>query len=97
MIKLAFTWDPVKARVNLRKHFVSFEEAESVFYDEHARLIYDPDHSQTEHRFLLLGVSSKLRVLVVSHCYREKENTIRIISARPANKKERNQYISHLP
>lgn len=65
---LRFDWDAQKAAANLRKHGVDFEEARSVFYDELARLIDDPDHSESEDRFVLLGVSTRLRILVVCHC-----------------------------
>ena len=78
---IQFTWDENKSRENKRKHKVSFEEAQSTFLDENAIRFFDPDHSEDEDRFLLLGMSFKLRVLVVSHCYREKDS-IRIISAR---------------
>lgn len=87
-----FEWDPAKARTNVRKHGVSFEEAETVFSDEEAILLPDPDHSADEDRFLLLGFSIGLRVLVVVHCYREDEAVIHIISARKANPSERAQY-----
>lgn len=92
MSDLRFTWDPRKAKANERKHGVSFDEAESVFLDDHALLAPDPDHSDDEDRFLLLGVSSKLRLVVVCHCLRESENLIRMISARKATKPERDQY-----
>ena len=92
MTDLNFTWDENKNRLNQNKHKVSFAEAKTVFFDEHARLISDPDHSEVEERFILLGFSVQLRILVVSHCYREPENTIRIISARPANRYEQQQY-----
>jgi len=89
---LRFEWDPAKDEANRRKHKVSFQEAESVFTDEHARLLDDPDHSEDEERFLLLGLSSRFRVLVVVHTYREDEEVIRIISARRAAKTERAYY-----
>jgi uncharacterized DUF497 family protein len=92
MSDLAFRWDPKKDALNQVKHGVSFEEAKSVFYDENARLIDDPDHSKEEDRFILLGFSSSLRLLVVCHCYREKESVIRIISARKATKSEAKNY-----
>lgn len=92
MSSLRFEWDAPKAAANRRKHGVSFEEAASVFTDERARLIDDPDHSQHEDRFLLLGLSSALRVLVVAHCYRAEGNVIRIISARKATREERLYY-----
>jgi uncharacterized DUF497 family protein len=90
--KIRFVWDDGKADENRRKHRVSFDEAKTVFYDENARLRYDPDHSEDEDRFLLLGMTYSLRVLVVCHCYREKDTLIRIISARKATKNEWKQY-----
>jgi uncharacterized DUF497 family protein len=92
MTELAFQWDPKKEALNQEKHGVSFEEAKSVFYDESAKLIHDPDHSEDEDRFILLGFSSTLRLLVVCHCFRENESTIRIISARKATKSEAKYY-----
>lgn len=92
MSSLAFTWDPAKARANLRKHGVSFVEAQSAFYDEQARVVDDPDHSDTEDRFILLGLSETARLLVVVHVYREPEGLIRIISARKATPRERAGY-----
>ena len=92
MTEFAFTWDDRKARENLRKHGVSFEEATTAFADERARLKHDPDHSQDEDRFILLGFSAKLRVLVVVHVYRQAETEIRLISARKAIRNERKQY-----
>jgi uncharacterized DUF497 family protein len=88
----SFEWDPLKAKENLRKHRVSFDEARTAFYDENARLIDDPEHSDDEERFILMGISDKLRVLVVCHCYRESDAVIRLISARRANVSERAQY-----
>ena len=92
MAELRFEWDPRKDAENQRKHRVSFEEAESVFTDEHALLIDDPEHSTTEARFVLLGLSVRLRVLLVVHSYREQDAVIRIISARRATKQERSRY-----
>ncbi|MDE0120007.1 MAG: BrnT family toxin [Bdellovibrionales bacterium] len=89
---MIFTWDAAKNRINKKKHGVSFEEAESVFLDEHARLIGDPDHSDSENRFVLLGISVKLKLLVVVHVYRESNELIRIISARKATTTERKFY-----
>ncbi len=89
---LTFSWDDRKERENLRKHGVSFDEATTVFADEKARLKHDPDHSSGEDRFILLGFSAKLRVLVVVHAYRQDENEIRLISARKATRNERRQY-----
>jgi len=92
MSELVFDWDDQKARVNERKHGVSFEEAQTVFYDENARLRYDTAHSLDEERYILLGVSNMLRLLVVCHVYREEKEVIRIISARKATKQEGKQY-----
>jgi uncharacterized protein len=95
MDALRFQWDERKNRSNTTKHGVSFEEARSVFLDENARLIDEPDHSEDEGRFILMGVSELLRILVVCHCYREDgegEDVIRIISARRANDEERVSY-----
>lgn len=92
MAELTFQWDPRKSRTNVFKHGVSFAEAETAFFDEDALLIEDPDHSDDEDRFLLLGMSSALRELVVSHCYRQDDGVIRIISARKAVPRERRQY-----
>ena len=89
---MEFEWDSQKEAENIRKHGVSFEEAQTVFLDDQALLIDDPDHSDEEARFLLLGVSSRLRVLVVCHCYRESEQVIRLISARKGDREERRQY-----
>lgn len=92
MDEIRFTWDNRKDQANQRKHGVSFEEAATAFADENARLKHDPDHSQDEDRFVLLGFSAKLRVLVVAHAYRQNETEVRIISARKATRKERKQY-----
>jgi uncharacterized protein len=91
---LTSVWDEDKDRGNQRKHGISFAEASTVFYDENAREYGDPDHSVGEERFILLGVSSRLRVLVVCHCYRESESVIRIISARRAQRNEKEAYWS---
>lgn len=93
---LTFEWDSHKNEANRRKHGISFQEAESVFKDPNARLIGDPDHSIDEDRFVLLGLSYRLNVLVVCHCYRKKGGVIRIISARKAIKKEEEIYEEHL-
>ena len=93
MAALDFTWDPAKARANLKKYGVSFDEARSVFLDERARLLDDPDHSEAEQRFVLLGLSTALRFLVVVHAYREPQGLIRIISARKASPRERAGYV----
>jgi hypothetical protein len=92
MSTLRFEWDDRKASANEKKHGVSFEEARTVFFDERARLIDDPDHSTDEERFILLGLSSNLRLLVVCHCYRGEGNVIRIISARKATVHESKSY-----
>ena len=94
MSDIQFKWDERKNRENQRKHKVSFEEAQTVFYDENALRYFDPDHSDDEARFLMLGMSFALRVLVVCHCCRENESVIRIISARKANKQEQLDYWS---
>ena len=92
MSTLQFEWDARKATANEKKHDVSFEEARSVFYDERARLIDDPDHSDDEDRFILLGMSTRLRIIVVCHCFRQSEAVVRIISARRANRSEEADY-----
>jgi len=92
MADIKIEWDPLKAVANKKKHKVSFEEAATAFSDEVGRLIPDPDHSVEEDRFILLGMSWSLRVLVVCHCYRESSSVIRIISARKATKAERANY-----
>jgi len=92
MLELSFEWDEKKNRANQKKHKVSFEEARTIFFDDNARLIDDPDHSKQEDRFVLLGISSLLRMLLVCHCYREEDKIIRIISARKAIKTEQAQY-----
>ena len=92
MADLRFEWDPAKEQANRRKHKVSFQEAESVFADERARILDDPDHSEAEDRFVVLGLSSRFRVLVVVHTYRGYEDVIRIISARRATRAERAYY-----
>ena len=91
MNSLRFEWDARTATANLKKHGISFEEAKSVFFDERAKLIDDPDHSEDEDRFILLGLSHSLRIVVVCHCYRD-ENVIRIISARKATVRELKEY-----
>jgi len=90
---LTFEWDEAKNTLNLSNHGISFEEAQSVFFDESALEFPDPDHSDEEDRFLLLGRSFRLRVLVVCHCMRQSESVIRIVSARRATAKERQVYI----
>lgn len=92
MNELQFEWDKRKEKTNIKKHGVSFEEAQAVFFDENAIQFFDPDHSDDEDRFILLGISFKLRILVVCHCFRESEAIIRIISARKADDDEENEY-----
>lgn len=92
MSELRVEWDPAKARANLAKHGVAFEEAATVFWDECARLLEDSEHSTREDRFVLMGLSVRLRVLVVCHCYRESDEVIRLISARKATAAERREY-----
>jgi uncharacterized DUF497 family protein len=89
---LRFIWDEKKNRSNQRKHGIAFEEAQTAFCDENAKVYHDPDHSEDEDRFILLGLSGHLRVLVVCHCYREKGEIIRIIAARKADKQEERSY-----
>lgn len=91
-MEIRFEWDERKSRENKRKHGVSFDEAQTVFFDESAIRYYDPDHSGDEDRFIMLGMSFKLGVLVVCHCYRLDEKVIRILSARKANKREATVY-----
>lgn len=92
MADLRFVWDSRKSEANARKHHVTFMEAETVFLDEEALLTGDPNHSDQEDRFVLLGLSMRLRALVVCHCYREQNAVIRIISARKADRQERALY-----
>ena len=92
MDTIRFEWDRRKSRENKRKHGVSFEEAQTIFWDENAIQYYDPDHSKDEDRFIMLGMSFLLRVLVVCHCYRAKDSVIRIISARKADSDEKAAY-----
>ncbi len=89
---IGFEWDPRKASANFKKHGVSFDEAQSVFYDENAVQFFDDEHSVSEERFLLLGMSITARLLLVCHCERGEGDTIRIISARPATKRESSFY-----
>ena len=92
MNDIRFDWDKEKSKLNHRKHGISFEEAQTVFYDEHALEFFDPDHSDREDRFIMLGLSFKLRLLVVCHCVREGQSIIRIISARRATRYEAKSY-----
>ncbi|MEA5599283.1 BrnT family toxin [Rivularia sp. UHCC 0363] len=91
---MRFEWDEPKAISNEKKHGISFSEAETVFYDENARLLYDAEHSSEEDRYILLGMSNLLSLLVVCHVYQEDEEVIRIFSVRRANKREQRQYES---
>ena len=92
MGNIEFAWDRRKARSNLAKHGVTFKEAQTVFLDENARLVEDPDHSEDEERFVLLGYSFEARCLIVSHCYRDSASVIRLISARRATRQEEEMY-----
>ena len=92
MAALRFVWDERKNAINKRKHGVSFEEGQTVFSDDNALLMHDPDHSEDEDRFVLLGMSAIARLLVVCHCYREASDIIRIVSARKPTRKEQLQY-----
>jgi uncharacterized DUF497 family protein len=97
MADVGFEWDARKSRANKAKHGVSFEEARTAFLDENARVIPDAEHSDDEERFVLLGMSVQLRVLIVCHCYRASAKVVRIISARRADPSERRQYAEYLP
>lgn len=92
MKNIRFEWDEAKNATNIKKHGVSFDEAQTVFLDENAIRYFDPDYSQDEDRFIMLGMSFKLRVLVVCHCFKLSDSIIRLISARRANKKETQDY-----
>lgn len=92
MDMIKFEWDENKNEINKHKHKISFEETQTVFYDENALVIDDPEHSQEEERFIILGFSKNANLLVVCHCYQEADSIIRIISARKATKSERRQY-----
>ena len=94
MKRLEFEWEDKKEKANTIKHGVSFDEARSVFYDEYAIQFYDPEYSESEDRFLLLGTSFKLKAHVVCHCFRQEETIVRIISARKADKDEEHVYWS---
>ncbi len=94
MNALKFEWDENKNQINQKKHKISFEEAQTVFYDAEALVIDDPEHSDKEERFIILGLSKKANLLVVCHCYRESDTVIRIISARKATSTESKQYFT---
>ncbi len=89
---IRFEWDTAKAASNRKKHGVSFEEAQSIFYDEFAVQFFDEDNSASENRFLMLGFSDEARLLIVCHCERDQGSIIRIISARKATKNESSHY-----
>ena len=89
---ISFLWDSKKNATNIKKHGVSFSDAQTIFYDENAIKYYDPDHSEDEDRFIMLGLSVQLRILVVCHCYRENDSVIRIITARKASNNEEDAY-----
>ena len=95
MTYIRFEWDEKKNRTNIKKHNVSFDEAKTVFYDENARLISDPDHSKDEDRFILLGLSHTGKILIVVHTYQQEDELIRIISARKATKNESKHYLRY--
>lgn len=94
MDTIIFEWDPLKNEINKKKHVLSFETAKEVFYDESAILFDDPDHSLQEERFLIIGSLKTEKICIVSHCYRDNENRIRIISARHATKNEKQIYLN---
>ena len=92
MGSIKFEWDENKNRINQKKHGISFDEAKTVFYDEEALVIDDPEHSEEEDRFIILGLSSRANLLVVCHCCRDSDTIIRIISARKATRTESGYY-----
>lgn len=92
MEDIIFEWDENKNEINKRKHGLSFEEAQKVFYDDNAILFDDPDHSFGEERFLIIGMIKSSKICIVSHCYRNSDNVIRLISAREATKREKKTY-----
>lgn len=96
MDTINFEWDENKNEINKAKHGIAFEEAQTSFYDECALMIDDPEHSEQEDRFILMGLSEKANLLVVCHCFRESDTVIRIISARKATKTETRQYFEYL-
>jgi len=89
---ITFEWDARKESINKKKHGVSFDEAKTVFFDEQAKVIHDSEHSEDEDRVVILGLSASTKILVVCHCYREKDSMIRIVSARKATRYEAKQY-----
>lgn len=96
MDTIQFEWDNNKNKINIKKHKITFEEAASVFYDERAILFDDPEHSNEEERFLIIGTSYSSKICIVSHCYRSNDEIIRIISARKATKSEQHFYEENL-
>ena len=92
MAERTFAWDEEKQEINVKKHGITFLEAATVFDDANALIRDDPDHSQEEDRFVIIGFSESARLLIVCHCYRTDDSVIRIISARKANRKERKEY-----
>lgn len=92
MNELRFEWDDEKDTINIRKHSISFDEARTVFFDEQAIQFFDPDHSEEEDRFILLGLSFRLQTLVVCHCFRESDTVVRLFSARKADRDEEREY-----
>lgn len=94
MNDLKFEWDKKKDKANIKKHGISFDDARTAFYDEYAIQFFDPDHSDEEDRFILLGTNHKLKTLIVCHCFKQAESLIRIISARKADEDELNAYWS---
>ena len=92
MDTINFEWDENKNQINKKKHGLSFETAQEVFYDEFAVVFDDPDHSIGEERFLIIGMTESSKICIVSHCYRNSDNVIRIISAREATKREKKIY-----
>jgi len=91
-----FIWDEEKQKINIKKHKITFIEAATVFDDENALIRDDPDHSINEERFIIIGFSENVRLLIVCHCYRKDDSAIRIISARKANRRERKEYGGHI-
>lgn len=89
---IRFEWDETKNQINKVKHGIGFEEAQTVFYDDNAIMFDDPEHSMEEERFLILGITKHENLCIVSHCYRDKDEVIRIISARKATKNETKVY-----
>ena len=93
---IRFEWDDKKNVLNIMKHGIDFHEAVTVFLDEDGLIINDPEHSEKEERFIIIGVSNKGNILIVCHCYRENDEVIRLISARKATKRETKQYLERI-